>query len=1374
MKNPKSINRDLENKRELDNLTRQIGELRLHVSKLENPSKQNEDRFKPRQTIECCLYCDSSFHQRRDCKELEDDLNKKRVRLVQGKIAEYDSGKLLKLNIGNGGMKALIRNENRHQARTYAITLLEKNLLPVDEEAEKREADRIRSMTGWNDPVDVWSVRAHLALVNEKRLRSGKEIVSGNDSKIQKLDAQNVRQEEQKGEPKKKNNNVSRLPSFQLKSTIESTVDIKKILTILLDSKVDLTLREILGIARKDMHELIIDTLKRKRVDVADNNFTSLENTIITDSEKADISNAVDVYFSKARETEYSRGYYSTAYWARPLMETKVRVGNTDCEYTALIDHGSEVNIIRYDVAEECKLPMSTEHGWKIKSVTKDSEQLYGACPLVPITIGNIEEKFNCFVQKDSGYPVLLGQPFISTMRMETKVLNNGAQFARIRSIDNTKILQIMTVNKDDERARGMPCQSEISSPIADFEDNGFFSGNSSELCEGTTVPSAEAVFVMSAQVCGLHRSVEGAEPPFRRQIKKQQRILQKNKFLSDDETIDGLYEVLAVEDVFNETIDKRETEMKQVSCNGKYKPVSSKILPQARALPEEAEKVLFEPSFEPILRDPQNIGHTFTEETINLIKIEHNEFLTPTEEQHFRKVILKHQKAFAFDEKEIGCVDPKVVPPMVIYTVPHVPWEKRNIPIPRSQISDLTTLIKQKLANNVLEPCMSPYVNRWFTVKKKNGQLRFIQDMQPVNEVTIRNTCIGPMVEAYSESFAGRAIYSMGDLYSGYDQFQLARQSRDLTAVRTPVGLLRMCVIPQGATNSVGHVTSGMYKVLEDFSPEITQAFIDDLPIKGCPVETQDETLDENGLRVFVANHIKNVDRILQRLEIVHLTLSGEKSVFGVPEIPIVGYMCGPYGRKPLPSKINAIEKYGRCKNTREVRRFLGACGYYRNWIPHYAHIAEPLYRLLRKGEEFVWTKDCETSVTELKNCLLSQPILRPGDYSAEALNDRPICVTIDTSPFGVGWAIGQNDNNGNRYAIRFGARVLTERERKYPQVKRELRGLCLALKTDREYLIGVPVIIETDCLPLLGMIFNCDSHDIAMLRWIAYIKTFDSSIKHIKGKDNIVADAISRTIFFNKDTSDPPSVQVETATVLSVHLSEENFSTNVTHEGDAAAIVDYLRRASLGQSLANFDRSLRKKAANYFLKDEILWKRPKMDFQSPKRVISKQMDKIYLITAYHDEMWAGHRGTWPTYLKLKEKFYWKNMFKDVENFVRSCQKCQLFSTVGEREELHPTYPIGIHFRWSLDIVHMPPGKWGMKYLVLARDDLTNFVEGRCLKTKHQRCRPIFFRRIFQPLRIHKYSNRRSRRTQFKRSKNIFFAARNQITSYHSLESGV
>ncbi len=54
----------------------------------------------------------------------------------------------------------------------------------------------------------------------------------------------------------------------------------------------------------------------------------------------------------------------------------------------------------------------------------------------------------------------------------------------------------------------------------------------------------------------------------------------------------------------------------------------------------------------------------------------------------------------------------------------------------------------------------------------KKTGALRFIQDMQPANGVTIRNMGIGPVVDEVSEAFADHSIYSIGDLYLGYDQF--------------------------------------------------------------------------------------------------------------------------------------------------------------------------------------------------------------------------------------------------------------------------------------------------------------------------------------------------------------------------------------------------------------------------------------------------------------------------------------------------------------------------------------------------------------------------------------------------------------------------
>ena len=130
----------------------------------------------------------------------------------------------------------------------------------------------------------------------------------------------------------------------------------------------------------------------------------------------------------------------------------------------------------------------------------------------------------------------------------------------------------------------------------------------------------------------------------------------------------------------------------------------------------------------------------------------------------------------------------------MVIFTVPHVPWNLKSIPVPRAHIPKLMELLKQKVEMGILEPLSAPYSNRWFTVPKKNDKLHFIQDLQPVNKVTIRNTGIRPTIDEFAEDFAGRSIYSVGDLYLGYDQFQLAVESRDITTMRTPLGLVQMC----------------------------------------------------------------------------------------------------------------------------------------------------------------------------------------------------------------------------------------------------------------------------------------------------------------------------------------------------------------------------------------------------------------------------------------------------------------------------------------------------------------------------------------------------------------------------------------------------
>ena len=148
---------------------------------------------------------------------------------------------------------------------------------------------------------------------------------------------------------------------------------------------------------------------------------------------------------------------------------------------------------------------------------------------------------------------------------------------------------------------------------------------------------------------------------------------------------------------------------------------------------------------------------------------------------------------------------------------------------------------------------------------------------------------------------------------------------------MRTPLGLVRMCTLPQARTNGVAHIVNAMNKALRDRIPDITMPFLDDIPIKGCPMEDKDASIRPDGCQRFVADHISDYEKVLHRLENARLTFSREKSAFGQLEILVVGHMCGPYDRKPSLTNVEAISamKEG-CKLVTEVWRFLGACAFY------------------------------------------------------------------------------------------------------------------------------------------------------------------------------------------------------------------------------------------------------------------------------------------------------------------------------------------------------------------------------------------------------------------------------------------------------------
>jgi hypothetical protein len=131
-----------------------------------------------------------------------------------------------------------------------------------------------------------------------------------------------------------------------------------------------------------------------------------------------------------AMEDELAESHYSKLHWARATTETPVRIRDVQKSVVALVDHGSEINLMSIDFYKKGKWLINTKHGWKIRAATRAKEELHGTCPNVRVKIGDVEIDQHFFVQETSSHPVILGESYIMATRMEMKVLENGLAYA--------------------------------------------------------------------------------------------------------------------------------------------------------------------------------------------------------------------------------------------------------------------------------------------------------------------------------------------------------------------------------------------------------------------------------------------------------------------------------------------------------------------------------------------------------------------------------------------------------------------------------------------------------------------------------------------------------------------------------------------------------------------------------------------------------------------------------------------------------------------------------------------------------------------------------------------------------------------------------
>ncbi|GBG73775.1 hypothetical protein CBR_g17114 [Chara braunii] len=301
--------------------------------------------------------------------------------------------------------------------------------------------------------------------------------------------------------------------------------------------------------------------------------------------------------------------------------------------------------------------------------------------------------------------------------------------------------------------------------------------------------------------------------------------------------------------------------------------------------------------------------------------------------------------------------------------------------------------------------------------------------DLQKVNAVTIRDVGSVPHADLLAEGAAGRSIYSVCDLFSGYDEVPLDPRDRHLMAMHTPLGLIQMMVVPMGWTNGVVVFQRAMVAVLKDFIPDKVEVFLDDFPIKG-PVN-KDETEVVPGVRRFVEKPLTDICAVLEQLDDANLTASGTKSQWVVSTIKILGFIYDSRGRRADPAKLDKLLNWSSpLHSPTEVRQFLGVIGYCRIFIRGYAEKAEPLRLLLRKTEKFYWDSSQGLAMQELKDEFKEGGrILGVPFFDDEA--GRPFIVSTDAGPCSVGGLLSQKDAGGKERPLRFESRTLNTAER-------------------------------------------------------------------------------------------------------------------------------------------------------------------------------------------------------------------------------------------------------------------------------------------------------------------------------------------------------
>ncbi|KAL4030883.1 hypothetical protein IC575_009137 [Cucumis melo] len=540
---------------------------------------------------------------------------------------------------------------------------------------------------------------------------------------------------------------------------------------------------------------------------------------------------------------------------------------------------------------------------------------------------------------------------------------------------------------------------------------------------------------------------------------------------------------------------------------------------------------------------------------------------------------------------------------------------------------------------------------------------MRLCIDYRELNKVTVKNRYPLPRIDDLFDQLQGATVFSKIDLRSGYHQLRIRDSDIPKMAFRSRYGHYEFIVMSFGLTNASAVFMDLMNMVFKDFLDSFVIVFIDDILIY-----SQTE-----------AEHEEHLHQVLETLRSNKLYAKFSKCEFWLKKVTFLGHVVSSEGVSVDPAKIEVVTNWPRPSTVSEIRSFLGLAGYYRRFAEDFSRIASPLTQLTRKGTPFVWSPACESSFQELKQKLVTAPVLTVPDGS------ESFVIYSDASKKGLGCVLMQQGK-----VVAYASRQMKSHEQNYPTHDLELAAVVFALKIWRHYLYGEKIQIFTDHKSL-KYFFTQKELNMRQMRWLELVKDYDCEILYHLGKANVVVDSLSRKVAHSAAliTKQAPLLRDFERAEIAVSVGERRLVE--TRQGE-----DF--------SISSNDG---------------------LTFEGRLCVPEDSAVKTELLTEAHSSPFTMHPGSTKMYQDLRSVYWWRNMKREVTDFVSRCLVCQQVKAPRQRPAglLQPLNVPG--WKWksvSMDfITGLPRTLKGYTVIWVVVDTLTksaHFVPGKSTYT--------------------------------------------------------